>query len=100
VNRASIGNQTNLRVPDLVKGILASTWIIRRHDWTVHNRLYLTSDNTFNAIIAIVTNCCNPVIDLTGADRLDQKRGPSAYGRKVATARRWLEAMYTTQPPL
>jgi hypothetical protein len=40
---------------------------IWRHDRTIRVRLYLTSDNTFNAIIAIdiavVTDHCDPTID-------------------------------------
>jgi hypothetical protein len=73
---------------------------VRRHDRTLHIRLYLTSDDIFNAIIAIkivvITNRCDSVVDLVGADRPDQARRPSACGRKLATTRWWLRAINTT----
>ena len=34
-----------------------------------------------------------------GEPRPDQRRGPSAVGRKGATTRKWLGAINTTQPP-
>jgi hypothetical protein len=49
-----------------------STQIVRRHDRTVHVKLYLTSDDTFNAIIvvdiAVVTDYCDSTIDFIGVD--------------------------------
>jgi hypothetical protein len=45
--------------------------------------LYLASNNIFNAIIAIVNNCCNPVIDLVWADRSYQESGCNALNLGV-----------------
>jgi hypothetical protein len=75
-------------------------WTVWRHDRTVCVRLYLISDDTFNVIIdvdiAVVTYRCDPVVDLAGANCPDQEHGPSAHGRKVLTARKWLIAINTT----
>jgi hypothetical protein len=56
--------------------------IVWRHDQTVHVRLYLmTSDNTFSVVmaidIAVITNCCDPAIHPTDADRPDSARKPN-----------------------
>jgi hypothetical protein len=71
-----------------------------RHDRTFRDRLYLTSGDTFNAIItddiAAVTDRRNPVVDLVGGDSPNKKHEPSTCGRKVTTIRRWLEAINTT----
>lgn len=62
-----------------------------RHDRTVRDRLYLTSGDTFNAIItddiATVTDRCNPVVDLADGDSLDKKHRPFACRIKVATTK-------------
>jgi hypothetical protein len=46
--------------------------------------------------IAVTANRCDFSRWCAGADRPDQERGPSAVGRKGATARKWLEAINTT----
>ncbi len=73
---------------------------VQRHDQTIRVRLYLTSDDAFNAIIAVdiavITDRCDLAVDLAGLDRSDQECGPSAFGRKWTTARRWLVAVNTT----
>jgi hypothetical protein len=58
----------NLKVLDSLKLIIMSTRTVRRHEWIVRVRLYLTSDDTFNVIIAVITNHCDSVADLAGAD--------------------------------
>lgn len=72
-NRPPVQKQTNLKVPKSVKWILVSTWSIWRHDRTVRIILYLASNDTFNASIAIditvTTDRCDPVVDLARADR-------------------------------
>ena len=46
--------------------------------------------------ITVITYHCDLVVDLAGANRSNQARGPSARGRKLATTRRWLVAINTT----
>jgi hypothetical protein len=57
---------------------------------------YLTSDNTFNVIIAIVTYRCDLVLDPAGVNRSGSARGPSTSGREEATTMWWLTAINTT----
>jgi hypothetical protein len=71
-----------------------------RPDRTVHIILCLTSEDAFNTIIAIdiaiITDCCDIAVDLTGMDRPDRDPGPSTVGRIEATTRMWLVDINTT----
>jgi hypothetical protein len=49
-------------------------------------QLYLISDDTFNVIIAVVTDHCDPAVDLARVDR----------SRVAETAKKWLMAINTT----
>jgi hypothetical protein len=60
---------------------------IRRHNRTVCIKLYLTSDDAFNAMITVIIDRCDLAIDLAGVDHLDQER---------ETTRRWLLSINTT----
>jgi hypothetical protein len=90
----------NPKVTGLVKWILASSRTVRgaRPD---RPRLPL-SDNwrcikCYIAVDIVVTaNRCDFSRWCSRADRPDQGRGPSADGRKGATARKWLGAINTT----
>jgi hypothetical protein len=72
---------------------------IWKHDRTVRVKLYLASDDVFNAMITVIIDRCDLAVDLVGVDRLDQERGLATVGKIEAMARRWLFAINATQPP-
>jgi hypothetical protein len=90
----------NSKVTGSVKWIIASSRTVRgaRPD---HLRLPLSDiwrrTKFYIAIdIAVSADRCDFSRWCAGADRPDQGRGPSAVGRKGATARKWLRAINTT----
>jgi hypothetical protein len=96
----TIERQNNPKVSGSIKWIMPDIWTVRRHDRTIRVKLYLTFDDTFNAIIAV--DAIN-IIDRSksscwwaGAGRPDQERGPSALSGTRATTRRWLVVINTT----
>jgi hypothetical protein len=85
-----------LKVTGLVKWIIASSRTVRgaRPD---HSRLPLSDIwRCIKCYIAVTADRCDFSHWYAGADRPDQGRGPSAVGRKEATARKWLGAINTT----
>jgi hypothetical protein len=83
----------------LVKFILASSRTVRDARSDRLRLLYMTSDDTFNALIAVdivvTTDRCKSSCWYTVAGRPEEGRGPSACGKKLATARKWLVAINT-----
>jgi hypothetical protein len=96
----SLKNQKNLKVEGWVKCILASSQIVRGALLDCPWLLYLTSNDAFNALvavdIAVTVDHCNFSRWCAGADRPDQGHGLSTVGRKEAMARKWLVAINTT----
>jgi hypothetical protein len=86
VDHPPVENHKNTKVPSLVKFILASSRTVRGA-WSDHPRLlYLTSNDVFNALIAvdiaIIAECCDSSRWYAGADRPAHGCGPSTCGRK------------------
>jgi hypothetical protein len=90
----------NPKVTGSVKWIIASLRTVRSarpdrsrlplSDIWRHIKCYIAVD------IAVTADRCDFSRWCAGADRPDQGRGPSAVGRKEATARKWLRAINTT----
>jgi hypothetical protein len=83
-----IENQKTLKVPGSVKFILTSSRTVW-DAWPDYPQiLYLTSNDTFNALIAITADRCNSSCWCAGVDHPGQERGPSTCGKKLATIRK------------
>jgi hypothetical protein len=96
----SLKNQKNPKVTGSVKCILASSRTVRGAHPNCPWLLYLTSDDAFNALVAIdigvMANRCDFSRWCAVAACPNQGRGPSAVGRMEATTRKWLVAINTT----
>jgi hypothetical protein len=90
----------NPKVTGSVKWIIASSRTVRcarpdrprlpLSDIWQHIKCYIAVDIAVTVDRSDFSHWC------AGADRPDQKRGPSAVGRKRASARKWLRAINTT----
>jgi hypothetical protein len=90
----------NQKMSGLEKIILASSQTVRGARLDSPWLLYLTSENTFNALTVVDTAATADRCDCSrwyaAVDHPGQERGPSACGRKLETTRKWLVAINTT----